>query len=120
MAPSAPLPVADVSAPVADASATAAAIRSIEQCIVTLTLEAQEDLFDEEDLIAPSDMLVSLEELDPGTILDLDKHILVGKMIDNDDEDDTSYIEFDKDNLQLQVTWEFPVSFMAYLSIEHH
>ncbi|KAJ7878978.1 hypothetical protein B0H14DRAFT_3774904 [Mycena olivaceomarginata] len=110
---SSPRLLADTSAPLADASATT---HHIEQRIVTLTLEAQEDFLDNDDFIEPFDMPVTSQELDPGTISNLDERILVEEMIANTDEDededeeDTCHIQFERDQLQLEINWEPPAS----------
>jgi hypothetical protein len=99
----------------ADASATT---HHIEQRIVTLTLEAQEDFLENDDFIEPFDMPVTSQELDPGTISNLDERILVEEMIANTDEDededeeDTCHIQFERDQLQLKINWEPPVRFL--------
>jgi hypothetical protein len=89
---------------------TSAAVQNLEQRIVTLTLETNEDLFEDEDSFpAPLDVPVTSEELDPGTISDLEEPLMVEDMIANDELDDTSNIGFERDHLKLEISWETPV-----------
>jgi hypothetical protein len=66
-------------------------------------------LDDEENFPAPLDFPVSSEELDPGTISDVEEPLMVEDMIAYDDSDDTSNIGFERDQLQLEISWEAPV-----------
>jgi hypothetical protein len=106
-----PDPISSSSQPPAGASAsvadTSAAVQNLGQRIVTLTLETNEDLLDDEESFpAPLDFPVSSEELDPGTISDVEEPLMVEDMIAYDDSDDTSNIGFERDQLQLEISWD--------------
>ncbi|KAF7337111.1 hypothetical protein MVEN_02148700 [Mycena venus] len=94
---------AAIAQPLADTSA-AARIRA--PLAVSFVVDTPEGVFAEDESVVASDMMVSPEELDPGTMPDPEETLIVEDMILNDEEEESSAVE--ADSMQLEIKWEPP------------